>query len=62
MCLQNLLILAQTLHEIYSSAAVGCGIFDLFFNFDNCQPEVVSDVLSGTVEQDVGMDILVILG
>ena len=26
-----------------------------FFNFDNCQPEVVSDVISGIVDQDVSM-------
>ena len=29
--------------------------FRPFFNFSNCQPEVVSDVISSTV--DVGMDI-----
>ena len=49
------LILAQTVHEIYSSAVVGCGIFDRFLKFDNCQPEVVSNVISGTVDQDVSM-------
>ena len=43
---------AQIFHEIYSR----CGIFDRFLNLDNCQPEVVSDVISGMVDQDVGMD------
>ena len=32
-----------------SSEAVGCGIFDRFLNFDNCQPQVVSSVISGVV-------------
>ena len=57
MCLKNLLILAQTIHEIYRSKAVGCGIFDRFFNFNNCQPEVFSDVISGMVDQDVGVNV-----
>ena len=26
-------------------------------NFDSCQPEVVSDVISGTADQDVSMDV-----
>ena len=26
-------------------------------NFGNCHPEVVSDVVSGTVDQDVGVDV-----
>ena len=37
----------------------------IFLNFDNCQPEEVSDVISGTAEQGVGMDVcacLVTLG
>jgi len=33
------------------------GHFRQFFNFDNCRPEVVSDVISGTADQDVGMDV-----
>ena len=37
------------IHKIYSSEAVGCGIFARFLNFDNCQPEVYSDVISGVV-------------
>ena len=59
------MILAQTIQEIHSSEAVGCCIFDRFLNVDNCQPEPVSDVISGMVDQDAGMDIcanLVILG
>ena len=55
-------ILSQTVHEIYSSEAVVCGIFDRSLNFDNCQPEVVSDVLSGMVDQDVNMDVCAIFG
>ena len=27
------------------------------FNFDNCQPEVVCDVISGMANQDVSMDV-----
>ena len=27
--------------------AVGCGIYDRFLNFDKCQREIVSDVISG---------------
>ena len=30
--------------------------FRPFFNFDNCQPEVVIDVISSMVNQDVVMD------
>ena len=51
------MILAQTVYELYSSEAVGCGNFDRFLNFDNCQPEVSSDVKSGTVDQDVGVGV-----
>ena len=54
---RHIYYLAQTVHEIYSIQPVGCGIFDHFLNFDNCQPEVVSDVISGMVNQDVGMDV-----
>ena len=48
--------MAQTVHEIYGSEAVRCGICDRFFNFDNYQPEVVSDVIFGVVDQDDGVD------
>ena len=51
------MILTQTVHEIYSSEAVRCGIFDRILNFDNCQPKVASEVISGMVNQDVGMDV-----
>ena len=47
----------QTVLEIYSSEAVECGIFVRFLNFENCQPEVVHDVISGMADQDVGMDV-----
>ena len=50
------MLLAQTVQEIYSSETVGFGIFDRFLNFYNCQPEVVTNVISGRVDQDVGMD------
>ena len=52
------MILAQTVHQIYSGEAVGCGIFDRFFNTSIIvKPEVVSDVISGMVNQEVGMDV-----
>ena len=35
------------------------GIFDLFLNFHNCQPEVDSDVISGV---DIEMKVLVKFG
>ena len=62
MYLQNLAILAQTVLEIYSSEAIRCGIFHHFLNFDNCQPEVLRDVISGMADQDVGMDVCGNLG
>ena len=43
------------LRDIYSSETVGFGIFARFLNIDNCQPEVVSYVISGTTDQDIGM-------
>ena len=53
------MILAQRVHEIYSSETVGCDnkAIDRLGNFDNCQPETVSEVISSTVNQDVGMDV-----
>ena len=36
--------------------------FQPFLNFDNCQPEVVSDVISGIADQDVGMYVWANLG
>ena len=33
-----------------------------FLNFDNCQPEVVSDVISGMADQDVGLEVCVNFG
>ena len=66
MCLENLAIFSSNgSREIYSSETIGCGIFDLFVNFDNCQPEVVSDDISGVVEDPTGVKVrenLVILG
>ena len=47
------MILAQTVLKIYNSEAIGGSIFDRFLNVDNCQPEVVSDVISGMAVQDV---------
>ena len=49
--------IAQTFHEICSSEAAGCGIFDRLLNFDNCPPEVVSDVISGILDHDVSVDV-----
>ena len=56
------MILAQTVHEIYSRAAVVCRFSTIFLNFDNCQPEVVCDIISGMVDQDVGIDICASFG
>ena len=56
------MILARTVHEIYSSEAVVYGIFDRSLNFDDCQLEVVSDVISGMVDQGVGLDVCVNFG
>ena len=53
----KLMIIAQSVHERCHSEAVGCGIFDRFLNFGNCQPEVASDVISGMIKQDAGMDV-----
>ena len=51
------MILGQTVHEIYSIEAIRCVVFDHFLNFDNCQLKVVSDVISGMTDQDVGMNV-----
>ena len=51
------MILAQTVYEIYNSESIGFCIVARFLNFDNRQLEVVSDVISGTADQDVGMDV-----
>ena len=59
------MILAQTVLEIYSSGAVGCGVFDRFFSSTSItanRKEVVSDVKSGMVYQDAGMDVRANLG
>ena len=56
------MILAQTDFKIYDSEAVRGGIFDRFLNFNNCQLELVSDVISGPAVQDVGMDVCANLG
>ena len=56
------MFLAQTTHKIYNNEAVGCGIFDRFLKFDNCQPEVVSDVTSDMADQDVGADVFTKFG
>ena len=46
-------------HVIYSSEAVGCGISARYLNFDNCQLEVVTHVISGMADQDAGMNVWV---
>ena len=53
------MILSQTVHEIYSGEAVVCGIFHRFLNFDNCQPEVVSNVISSVVLEPTGIKVRV---
>ena len=57
MRLSNLVILAQTPHEIYSNEAGGFDIFDHFLTIANR-----SDVISGTVNQDIGMDVCASFG
>ena len=52
------MILAQTILEVYNSEAVDGGIFDRFV-FDNFQPEIVSEVISGMAVQFVGTDVCV---
>ena len=37
--------------------AIGCGILAVFFNLDNCRPEVAGDVVSGVALDHVGMDV-----
>ena len=49
-------------HKIYSSEAVECGIINRLLNIDNCQLEVVSDVISSKIDQDVGMDVCGVRG
>ena len=41
---------------------VGGDILDRFFNFDNCQPEVASDLISCMAVQYVGVDVCVKFG
>ena len=51
------MILAQTVHQIYDRVKPSETAFRLFFfkkNFDNCQPEVASDVISGVVHRYEG--------
>ena len=55
-------MLSQMVQQIYSSEAVGCGIFDRIWNSDNCQPEVASDVISDMVHRDVGVDVFANFG
>ena len=52
MRLCNLVILAQTVHEKQQRSR---RIFNRFLYFDNCLPEIISDVISGIFDQNVGM-------
>ena len=56
------MILAQTVLEMNSSEVVGCDIFGRFLNFNNCRPEVLSDVISAAVVEPTGMKVLVQFG
>ena len=56
------MILAQTVHEIYSSEAVGCVIFGPYSNVDNFRPEVRSDVISGGVVDPTSLKVRVKYG
>ena len=62
----------QEAHQLVGSQNAAPLEFDLkpseaafstvFLNFDDCHPEVVSDVISDMVNQDVGVDVCVNLG
>ena len=56
------MILAQTVHEIYSSEAVGGVIFGPFSNVDDFRPEAYSDVISGVVIESTGVKVHVKFG
>ena len=51
------MVLAHTVHEIYSCEAVGFAIFARFLNFDNCKPKAVSDVISGVAVGPMGVKV-----
>ena len=53
----NLVILGQTVLEIYNREDVGGGIFDSLLNFDNSQPEVVSAIISGVIIDPSGLKV-----
>ena len=57
MYLQNLVILAQTAHEIHSSPPSDAGFSNRSLNLHDCQQEEVSDVIAGVVDQDVGVNV-----
>ena len=52
-----MVILPQTVQEICSREAVDAPFSAVFLHFGNYQPEVVSDVISGTIDQDVSVDV-----
>ena len=56
------MILARTVSRYTAAKPSDAGFRLLFWNFDNCQPEVVSDVVSGMVDQDVGINVCVNFG
>ena len=56
------MILAQTVLEIYSNEVGPMRHFRPFLSFHNYQPEVVSNVISGMVDQDVDVDVCANLG
>ena len=43
--------------DIQQAAKPSAAAFSTVFDVDNCQPEVVSYVISGMANQDVGMDV-----
>ena len=56
------MILAKTVLKTYDYEAVSGDIFDRLLNFDNCQTEEVSDVISGVIVDPTGMKVRVEFG
>ena len=56
------MLLAQTVHEIYTSEAVRGVIFGPFSKVDNFRPEVCSDFISGMVVDPMCVKVLIKVG
>ena len=62
MCSENLAILAQTDHEIYSREFVGGFVFGHYSSVDNFRPAVYNDVISSVIVDTTGMKVFVKCG